>query len=208
MDSLNVDDVKTLMSPIHSTNKGKQTPPPDNATGLIHSSSPLPDKSRPRQGSVGRKRTNEESWGPAETPQASPKSTRQIRRSVSIATVPEIEDQIGDSPFGTIDENPQTQIAVARNTADDITSSSQNGFVEQIHEYQRQLELGYQEFEKSLNEQDSSADLQTMDWENLEARYHKEISPCIDREKEIMDEFNARFSVGRLLASSRTANRL
>jgi hypothetical protein len=67
--------------------------------------------------------------------------------------------------------------------------------VKEIHDYQQQLELEYQDFERSLNERDTTAGLETMNWEELEARYTAEISPCIAREREIMEEFNARFAV-------------
>ncbi|OAG40411.1 hypothetical protein AYO21_05311 [Fonsecaea monophora] len=67
-----------------------------------------------------------------------------------------------------------------------------NGFVKEIYDYQQQLELEFREFERAMNERDISIDLDAIDWNELEARYNREIQPCLAAEREIMEEFNAR----------------
>ena len=188
---MNFDDAQTLVSPVRSSNEGSRTPL-SNATrtlASIPSSSPI--TSRPRQGSVSRKRTNEESWGPVEAPQTSPKSARPLRRSVTIASIPEMDQQSRSIPIEKGNETSQTQPSAAT----DLSPAHGNSFDKEIYEYKQQLELDYQTFEQSLNERDAAADLNVIDWEDLEARYIQEISPCIDREREIMNEFNTRFAV-------------
>ena len=198
MDLVNFDDSQTVVSPTQFTNEGNQTPAPADVS-ISPDSSPLPPRSR--QGSIGRKRTNEESWGPVESPKISPQAPTPLRRSVTIAAMPEPEGQLaGNHPFHATGDPPRSQEAVAGNGANGPTPPSDRSFVKDIREYQQQLELEYQDFERSLNERDRSANLEAMDWEELEAHYSDEISPCIAREKEIMEEFNARFAVCILLA--------
>lgn len=65
-----------------------------------------------------------------------------------------------------------------------------------MQDYEKRLEQEFQEFERSLKDRDSTADLEPLDWNELEARYQKEIKPHLDTEQEIMTEFSARFQVG------------
>ncbi|KAJ9610557.1 hypothetical protein H2200_005334 [Cladophialophora chaetospira] len=196
MESVNLTDAPTVVfSPIHSApNQGRetQTPPPDNAAEATHSS-PLPP--RPRQGSVAKKRTNEESWQASETPRRSPTTSRFLKRSVTFPAMTGSEgQQAKNNPFGRQDEALQNKLAPGEDTEKSSTPSPDDTFVKEIHDYQQQLELEYQNFERSLDERDTTADLDSLDWENLEACYNEEIAPCIEREKEMMKEFNARFA--------------
>ena len=194
MDLVKINETKTLVSPIESTNEGKQTPPPDSADTAVDSS-PLPE-------TLSRKRTNDESWRAAQTPQTSPRTARfNLRRSVTLAVMPEHDGQPPrDNPFQSSGDVSQTQPALVEDNTSGPLLQSGNSFVTEINDYQQQLELEYQNFERSLNERDTSASLETMNWEELEKRYTEEISPCIEREKIILEEFNARFAVCASLA--------
>ncbi|KIW92132.1 uncharacterized protein Z519_07116 [Cladophialophora bantiana CBS 173.52] len=198
MDAVNHADSGTV-SP--TTNEGKQTPPLDlnrDAAVAIHSS-PLPDRSRSRQGSVARKRTNEEIYQPNETPKTSPASAR-FQRSVTLPVMPESLEQHGrnipfehhSSSLGS--DNTKVRPASKKLGASSTPSSQRNSFVKEIHDYQQHLEFEFQEFERALNARDTSANLDAMDWDDLESRYDKEIQPYIAAERQIMDEFNTRFT--------------
>ncbi|EXJ74290.1 uncharacterized protein A1O5_02586 [Cladophialophora psammophila CBS 110553] len=198
MDTVNHTDSGTV-SP--TTNEGKQTPPPDlntDAAVAIHSS-PLPDRSRSRQGSVARKRTNEEIYQPDETPKTSPASAR-FQRSITLPVMPESREQDGrNNPFehrsSTLgSDNTKIRPVATEIGANSTPLSQRNSFVKEIQDYQQHLELQFQEFERALNERDTSVSLNAMDWDDLEARCDKEIQPCIAAEREIMDEFNTRFT--------------
>jgi hypothetical protein len=100
-----------------------------------------------------------------------------------------------EHPPQTIGEGAQKAQVATADTEKPASLPSDNSFVKQIHDYQQQLELEYQQFERSLNERDTTADVDAMNWEDLETRYADEITPFIAREKDIMDEINARFAV-------------
>ncbi len=112
--------------------------------------------------------------------------------------MPESEgQQPKNNPFGTLGEdskNKSNPPQILDNSAA-LSTESTNTFVQEVHDFQQQLELDYQKFERSLDERDTTSDLQTMDWEKLETEYNEEIAPCIAQENEIMEEFNARFAV-------------
>ncbi|KIW65528.1 hypothetical protein PV04_07782 [Phialophora macrospora] len=192
MESVELNETLNLVSPSQSASEENQTP--SNAA-TVTGSSPLPPRTnRPRQGSAGRKRTNEEAWQPSETPTASPTTTR-FRRSLTLLVMPESDVQgAQEHPTQAIGERPQKEQAATANAENPTSLPPDNSFVTQIHNYQQQLELEYQQFERSLNERDPAADLDAMNWEDLETRYTDEITPFIAREKEIMDEINARFA--------------
>ncbi|ETI25990.1 hypothetical protein G647_02767 [Cladophialophora carrionii CBS 160.54] len=192
MEPVNIEQSANLISTAPTTNEEKQTP---SDAGPATESSPLPPRtSRPRQGSAGRKRTNEEAWQPGETPATSPKTAR-FKRSLTLLVMPESEVQRAqEHPTPTTGEGAQTQRSVIADREGSASFPPRNSFTKQIHDYQQQLELEYQQFEQSLNERDTAADLDAMNWEDLETRYNDEMTPCIIREKEVMDEINARFA--------------
>ncbi|OCT49159.1 hypothetical protein CLCR_05184 [Cladophialophora carrionii] len=196
MEPVNIEQSANLFSTAATTNEEEQTP---SDAGPATESSPLPPRTRrPRQGSAGRKRTNEEAWQPGETPATSPKTAR-FKRSLTLLVMPESEVQRAkEHPIPTTGEGAQTQLSVIPDGEESAPLPPRSSFVKQIHDYQQQLELEYQQFEQSLNERDTTADLDAMNWEDLETRYSDEMTPCIIREKEMMDEINARFAVMRL----------
>ncbi|OAP63449.1 hypothetical protein AYL99_02676 [Fonsecaea erecta] len=196
MDAVNGPETGDIHTP--TANEGKQTPPPrsdpDAATAIP--SSPLPDRSRSRQRT--RKRTNEEIYRPVDTPKSSPTSARYQRSSTLPAMSEPQQLQPRNNPFdhqGPFHASEKSLVEpIARETgAAPALLPQRNSLVREIHDYQQQLELEFQEFERALNERDTSVDLNAMDWDDLEARYNTEIQPCIAAEREIMDEFNARF---------------
>ncbi|KAH0848176.1 hypothetical protein FOPE_02380 [Fonsecaea pedrosoi] len=197
MDAPNSIDADIITFP--TANEGKQTPPPQlntDATTVIHSS-PLPDRSKSRQGSRARKRTNEEIYQPPEIAKSSPTSTR-IQRTATLPTMPEAEASHAWTKTFEHQGPPQTSENTSfQPTGREIVAvpaplPQRNGFVKEIYDYQQQLELEFREFERAMNERDMSIDLDAIDWDELEARYNREIQPCLEAEREIMEEFNAR----------------
>lgn len=198
MASVNLADAdSTAPAPIHpspirpTTHEGSQTPPPDDGATAYDSSPPLPERIRPRQGSLARKRTIEEMYEKNEAPKTSPRAAKHLQRSATIAINPESRGQhLRSNPFGPSTENAHTS------------------FTKEIQDYKEQLDQEFQNFEQSLADRDPSADLEDLDWDSFEEQYNQEIHACNTAEREIMDEFNARFAVPRptLIRVSTLAN--
>jgi hypothetical protein len=68
-------------------------------------------------------------------------------------------------------------------------------FIERVAAYQKSLDEQYKEFETSLKDRDRSQELASLDWEDLEERYQKEIAPKLADEEQIMEDFELRFNV-------------
>ena len=68
-------------------------------------------------------------------------------------------------------------------------------FVQSIARYKKHLDDEFQDYENELKSRDRSQELSALDWEELEDRYQKEIGPKIADERQIMEEFQARFNV-------------
>lgn len=155
---------------------------------------------RARHDSVARKRTNDEVYGPVQTPVSSPRSIRFDKSIMSAGP----SDPVSQHSDGTLVSGQLIQTLVAeeehkasqKRTAEPSPNNQPNdSFVQDIKDYQQQLELEFQTFERSLEERDTSTDLEALDWQALEARYQAEIQPHIDSEQEIMTEFGSRFQV-------------
>lgn len=176
-----------------STNEGQQSETP------VCEAAPTA-KPRARHDSVARKRTNDEVYGPVQTPVSSPRSIR-FDKSVMSGGPPDpvsqhsdgtvVSGQLIQAPLAE-EEHEASQKKAAEPSPSDQPSDS---FVQDIKDYQQQLELEFQTFERSLEERDTSTDLEALDWQALEARYKTEIQPHIDSEQEIMTEFGSRFQV-------------
>ena len=161
--------------------------------------------SKPRQNSVARKRTNDEVYEPAQAPISSFRSSRSQKSTMSISmSEPSSQKPVVSGSEGTLvsrqvvqtphaeSEQPTPQNVTTDQPSSDTPSDS---FVQDIKDYQQQLELEFQMFERSLEERDTAADLESLDWQDLEDRYKREIQPHIDSEQGIMTEFSSRFQV-------------
>ncbi|KIV89949.1 hypothetical protein PV10_07303 [Exophiala mesophila] len=174
------------------------TPTPQKAdfTANEGESSPLP--SHTRHDSISRKRTNDDVYKPVETPKSSPRSarfhlTRSQPGSPTILGSQNTTTASGQKPSPSkMSGIPRTEFGKELSTSGRIHGS----FAQEIKDYEKRLEQEFHDFERSLNDRDSTADLEPLDWNELEARYKKEIKPHLDTEQEIMTEFSARFQVG------------
>ncbi|EXJ86939.1 hypothetical protein A1O3_03893 [Capronia epimyces CBS 606.96] len=178
----------------------------DSATAI--ESSPVPIRpGHHHSPSSTRKRTNEEIYESTKSLSTTPTASR-FRKSVPAASQPGDQLKRSTSSPESHGPLPQQDVRLAqltttgragpeRSGADkfllSISPSSSHTLVHEIENYQQQLELEFQEFERSLNERDPAEDLEVMDWDGLEARYDEEIQPKIAAEQEIMNEFSARF---------------
>ncbi|KIX01812.1 uncharacterized protein Z518_09539 [Rhinocladiella mackenziei CBS 650.93] len=72
-------------------------------------------------------------------------------------------------------------------------STTNDAFAKEIRDHQKKLDFEFQEFERSLDERDTTIDLDPLDWTDLENRYNQEIQPHIAAEQEILNELGARF---------------
>ncbi|KEF59418.1 uncharacterized protein A1O9_04262, partial [Exophiala aquamarina CBS 119918] len=157
---------------------------------------------RPRQNSSARKRTNDEVYEPVQAPVPSPRSSRFQKSTMSIS----LSDALSQKPVasgsdGTLVSGQVVTTSLAENKpaphnvlADQPPSDTpSDSFVQEITGYQQQLELEFQTFERSLEERDTTADLESLDWNDLEERYKREIQPHIDSEQAVMTEFGSRF---------------
>lgn len=186
-----------------------------NTVTAVNYSPVLPNlPSRPNHGhspSMTRKRTNEQVYEPAQQPKPTPTASR-FQKSVSSITAVNVDSpQEGDDLSEADREhgndhhrqemvsNPERSLSQGQTETQAPTSvfpqTSDGSFIRGIEEYQQQLELEFQEFERSLTARDKTAGLNDMDWDELERSYSNDIQPKIDAEQEIMNEFNARFQV-------------
>ncbi|KAK5022062.1 hypothetical protein LTS07_010478 [Exophiala sideris] len=182
-----------------------------NMGTAVHSSPlPLHIQTHTRTPSITRKRTNEQVYELVEQPKPSPTASRfQVSLASTITAsnatshqeegnVFDVDRDHGSHPSREVTRSiPANTIsqrdADTRSTTTISPHTSNEGFVRGIQEYQQRLEVDFQDFEHSLAERDKSADLSSIDWDELETRYNNEIQPKIDAEQEIMNEFNARF---------------
>ncbi|KAK4944035.1 hypothetical protein LTR10_016556 [Elasticomyces elasticus] len=166
-----------------------------NMGTAVHSSPlPLHIQTHTRTPSITRKRTNEQVYELVEQPKPSPTASRFQEEG----NVFDVDRDHGSHPSREVTRSiPANTIsqrdADTRSTTTISPHTSNEGFVRGIQEYQQRLEVDFQDFEHSLAERDKSADLSSIDWDELETRYNNEIQPKIDAEQEIMNEFNARF---------------
>jgi len=159
-------------------------------------SSPLP--SHTRHDSISRKRTNDDVYKPVETPKSSPRSAR-FHLTRSQPGSPTVIGFQNTTTASGQKSSPSKMSGLPRpEFGKELSSSGQlhGSFAQEIKDYEKRLEQEFQEFERSLNDRDSTADLDPLNWNELEARYKKEIKPHLDTEQEIMTEFSARFQVG------------
>ncbi|KAI1618524.1 hypothetical protein EDD36DRAFT_426612 [Exophiala viscosa] len=169
-------------------------------------SSPLPihTQAHKQSPSISRKRTNEQVYQPVEQPRPSPTASR---FQIPANTGPNVESQhelfeterdhdnehSRQETLSTQADSSNQRDAATQPTTTNPPHTSNQGFVRGIQAYQQRLELDFQEFEHSLTEREKSAELTSIDWDELETRYNDEIQPKIDAEQDIMKEFTARF---------------
>lgn len=159
-------------------------------------SSPLP--SHTRHDSISRKRTNDDVYRPVETPKASPRSAR-FHLSRSQPGSPTVLGSQGTTTASGLKASPSTMARIPQpefGRDHSVSGQSSVGFAQEIQDYEKRLEQEFQGFERSLKDRDPTAELEPLDWNELEARYQKEIKPHLDTEQEIMTEFSTRFQVG------------
>lgn len=195
-------------APIPNEGQQSENASVDSATAV--ESSPLPTRpGHHHSPSTARKRTNEEvyesmrSFKSTLTPSRSQKST--VAASLPNDDVGQATNTLGSHASAPQQDVKPSQLAATNSSAADTSlkdesdlSNSQpsnQSFVTNIDHYQQQLELEFQEFERSLHERNPAEELENMSWDELEARCEEELQPKIALEQEIMDEFSARFEV-------------
>ncbi|KAL2436816.1 hypothetical protein ABEF95_014569 [Exophiala dermatitidis] len=192
-------------SPIQDEGTQSENPSADSATTI--ESSPLPTRPGYHQSPrTARKRTNEEVYESVKSLKT-PSTPSRFQKSSNVVPQPQEEPQPSATPIARPVPNSQG-IRPNKATATNDTGAegmvttnhnvgslqeTQNSFVKDIEDYRQQLELEFQEFERSLDERDPAADLEPMDWDDLEAQYNKEVQSKVAAEQEIMSEFSARF---------------
>ena len=204
---------ETSETPIAGEEKQSENPEYDAATA-VDSSPPLPSRPRHSQSpSISRKRTNQEVYQLAEQPKPSPTASRfqklqnadplpggEVHQTRKI--VDEHQGHLGLQHLGDAAVTRGDQGATEQNPRDMSVPSQpvpgKDNFVKEIGAYQQELELQFQNFERSLNERDTTAELDVLNWDELQDRYNKQLQPILDAEQGIMKEFGARFEVGHL----------
>ena len=64
-----------------------------------------------------------------------------------------------------------------------------------MKKFQDQLDKEYSLFEQELNEREQDVELEEIDWDELEARFHDEIDPKVEAEQDIMNDCAHLFQV-------------
>ncbi|KIW17024.1 hypothetical protein PV08_04215 [Exophiala spinifera] len=174
-------------------------------------SSPLPTRSRHAQTpSITKKRTNDEVYEPVQSPIRSPTALKASARHNKAESTVSFEDGNGvrkPNRHGIADDlrdseglgsktqtipGPEAERGHGESQASPNHASEQ-GLARRIERYQQELQVEFDQFQQSLAERDRTAELELLDWEELESRYQSEIQPKMAAEQEIMDEFQARF---------------
>lgn len=89
---------------------------------------------------------------------------------------------------------PNTNVnAISHDEAEDSTKAI--AFTEQIKLYQQKLEAEFVEFEKGLTTNDQQEIMETLDLNKLEKDYESSMTPLIEEEQRIMQEFQTRLEV-------------
>lgn len=207
-------DVRERSVPASPRPGGEQTDV-DAITAI--NSSPLPTRSRHAQTlSITRKRTNDEVYEPVQSPIRSPTATKASTRHNKVESMIKLEyrndepdqDRLNNTGNLHRDEEPGSKAkAVSVQDADYSQGGAQEttchaleeGLVRRIERYQQELQVEFDQFQQSLSERDKTAELEFLDWEELESRYQNEIQPTMAAEQDIMDEFQARFQASEPL---------
>lgn len=72
-------------------------------------------------------------------------------------------------------------------------------FSEELQKFKNNQELDFAEFESNLIAKDTKdTDLDTMEWDELQAEYETNIGPSLAKEAELMERFDKRFQVTSL----------
>ncbi|KAJ9647644.1 uncharacterized protein PV06_00346 [Exophiala oligosperma] len=196
---------------------GEQT---DTDAVTAVNSSPLPTRSRHAQtpSVTTRKRTNDEVYEPVQSPIRSPTAIKSSKQHNKAESIFKLETGDGGTnpnrPVGTggvrRDEEPGSKAkAVPGQDADygqgEAQESNEDGsgeeLVKRIERCQQDFQVAFEQFKQSLSERDKTAELESLDWDELELRYQNEIQPKIAAEQDIMDEFQARFQASEIYMS-------
>lgn len=92
---------------------------------------------------------------------------------------------------------------VIKNAREDLSTSDQESvrtsFMASLHQYSTALNESFDTFQEDINTANPQKEsIDDFDWEELEATYQKEIGDIVMRERDIMNQFDTRFKVGRV----------
>ena len=178
--------------------------------------SPLNTKIQPAATSsprTSRKRTNDEVYKPSQAAHSSPPHMSDAFKRPS--TAPEQTGQQAmatqlafskhgfgalrqQQPVHPFDSVGSTSKMLRPGASINTTVEDSATFQTSMKEYQDKLDKEYKDFEQTLNERDRNAELEDIDWDELEARYHTAMDPKIASEQHIMHEYSALFQVRQM----------
>lgn len=75
-------------------------------------------------------------------------------------------------------------------------------FQESMKEYQDRLDKEYRLFEQKLKERDRNQELDDIDWDDLENRYHHAMDPKLAAEQDLVNDCSTLFQVCFELSAS------
>lgn len=88
--------------------------------------------------------------------------------------------------------------AIGRDTQQSLIEDAeqeQKSFVQEIQSYEQELDNELRHFETQLENRDRSAELATLDWNELERRFTRDIDPLVAEEERIRQELSHRLQV-------------
>ncbi len=178
---------------------GKPASPPNNKTSNSATSSPR----------TSRKRTNDEVYRPSQAAHSSPpRLSDGLKRpntapEQSIQRMPARQSMFATHGFSAFDSsNSATSTLKPESSRGSITTAVKkpNAFQVSIKEYQDNLDKECRLFERKLNERDGNAELEDIDWDELEGRCHAAMDPKITAEQDVMRECSALFQVCQMVS--------
>ena len=66
---------------------------------------------------------------------------------------------------------------------------------QRIHSYQSKLDEDYDRYAQELQNNTSPEELESLDWSDLEAKYHDAMKPITQEEEELFRKFSQLFTV-------------
>lgn len=104
-------------------------------------------------------------------------------------------EAIGDSAMTRTPKVPHNTANISADNHDHPMKDA-SSFTTSLNQYQRELDENFNTFEETINKADPSEDsIDDFDWDDLEDEYQKEIGKIVMTERDIMNEFDARFKV-------------
>lgn len=132
--------------------------------------------------------------------------------SSQVTLIPPTQDDRGSTANGNL-QVPTNQGNPEHNNpfvhSETQTTPTELSFAEKLQKQKDDLNAGYIEFEENLKTRNTKEDDMTeLDWDRLQAEYEREVSSIALQERELIEQFDARFKVRTPCSENRELTRI